>query len=145
MKELSFVQANAEDADLIFSQCKELVMRYEDPNAVNLDRVLSWLENKIRSHISEYTCVLHGNEKVAFFCFTQEENGAELDDFYVLEPYQNQGIGSRILCHLVKSTALPVSLYVFHGNTGAIRLYERFGFAFTQQVSPTRSIMTRYP
>lgn len=145
MNQLNFVPAKAEDADLIFAQCKELVLRFEDPNEVNLDQVLKWLENKIRSHITEYTCVLRGSEKVAFYCFTQENNIAELDDFYVLETYRKQGIGSQILSHCVETSAIPIFLYVFNSNTGAIRLYEKFGFAITRQVSPTRSIMTRYP
>ncbi len=145
MNHLTFVPANAEDADLIFSQCAQLVLRFEDPNEVDLDRALNWLQKKIRTRISEYTCVLRGNEKVAFYCLTQEKTGAELDDFYVLEPYRNQGIGSRILRHCMEVTTLPISLYVFNANDGAIRLYTRCGFVTTQQVSPTRSIMTRYP
>ena len=145
MMPLTYLPATPEDADLIFSQCKELVLRYEDSNEVDLDRVLQWLERKIRAHISLYTCVFRGNEKVAFFSFSEQEDGWELDDLYVLEPYRNQGIGSRILKHCMEMTSRPIYLYVFTANDGAIRLYARHGFTITQQVSLTRSIMMRYP
>ncbi len=143
MKHLTFVPASPEDADLIFAQCKELVLRFEDPKEVELDYVLQWLQKKIRNHISQYTCVLCGDEKVAFFSLAEGENGMELDDLYVLEPYRNQGIGSQILAHCFESTNRSIYLYVFTANDGAIRFYLRRGFVITQQVSPTRCIMTR--
>ena len=145
MKDLTFTPATAEDADVIIAHSRELVQRYEDPNQVDIERVLSWLEKKVRTNISQYTCVRCGNEKVAFFSLTEEETGFELDDFYVLEPYRNQGIGSCVLEYCIQAVKKPIFLYVFTGNSGAIRLYERFGFAHTSCVSSTRIIMTRCP
>ena len=145
MKPFVYMPASPEDADLIFAQCKDLVLCFEDPNAVDMTRVLLWLERKIHSNIDRYTCVFRGNEKVAFFSLAEDENGVELDDLYVLEPYRNQGIGSRILNHCIETTDRPIYLYVFTANDGAMRLYARHGFVTTQQVSPTRCIMTRYP
>ena len=40
-------------------------------------------------------------------------------------------------------TALPVMLYVFAQNTGALGLYQRLGFTITEQVSATRCILRR--
>ena len=145
MNTLIYTPAKDDDASLIITQCKELVQRYEDPALVDMDQVLSWLERKIRKNISQYTCVLRGDEKVAFFCFSKEENAFELDDLYVLEPYRNQGIGSEILKHCVALTEKPIFLFVFTANAGAIRLYRRHGFTEDKQVSPTRMIMTRHP
>ena len=145
MNALTFIPAKTEDADIIFTQCRELVERYEDPTQVDIARVLSWLDKKICTHISQYTCVLYGDEKVAFFCFSEEENSFELDDLYVLKPYRNQGIGSKILGHCIASANKPIFLYVFTGNVDAIQFYRRHGFGADKQVSPTRIIMTRYP
>ena len=143
MKTLTFMPAKAEDAEVIYAQCKKLVQRYEDPNLVDMDRVLSWLDRKIRTNITQYTCVFRGNEKVAFFSMSEQEDGWELDDLYVLEPYRNQGIGSRIIKHCVEMSNGPIYLYVFTTNVGAIRLYSRHGFVAHKQVSPTRIIMSR--
>lgn len=145
MKTLTFTPAKAEDIPVIVAQCKELVQHYEDPNLVDMDRIFSWLENKIRRNISQYTCVHRGDEKVAFFCLSEEENAFELDDLYVLESYRNQGVGSEILEHCIALTQKPIYLFVFTENTGAIRLYRRYGFAEDKQVSATRIIMTRCP
>ena len=145
MKTLTFTPAKAEDIPVIVAQCKELVQHYEDPNLVDMDRIFSWLENKIRRNISQYTCVPRGDEKVAFFCLSEEENAFELDDLYVLESYRNQGVGSEILEHCIALTQKPIYLFVFTENTGAIRLYRRYGFAEDKQVSATRIIMTRCP
>ena len=145
MNTLTFLPAKAEDADIIFARCRELVERYEDPTQVDIARVLSWLDKKIRTNISQYTCVLRGNEKVAFFCLSEEENGFELDDLYVLKPYRGQGIGSEILKHCIALASKPIFLYVFTANKDAVRLYRRLGFCADKQVSDTRIIMTRYP
>lgn len=146
VKNLTFQPAVPEDADLIFAQCKELVTRYEDSNKVDMESVLQWLYKKIHGTITSYTCVILDGEKVAFFSFCRDEHGFELDDLYVLEPYRNQGIGSQILEHCIASAGDGVIfLYVFNANLGAIRLYRRYGFDVTDQVSSTRSIMKRCP
>lgn len=145
MNALTFKPAKAEDADIIFAQCRELVERYEDTTQVDMAHVLSWLDKKIRRNIPQYTCVLCGEEKVAFFSLSEDESAFELDDLYVLKPYRNQGIGSEILKYCIALANKPIFLYVFTGNAGAIQFYRRHGFDADKQVSPTRIIMTRYP
>jgi GNAT superfamily N-acetyltransferase len=46
----------------------------------------------------------------------------------------NQGIGTWLLAHAMRTLALPIRLYTFQANAGARRFYERHGFipiAFT--------------
>ena len=145
MRLLTLKPAVPEHVPLILQQCRDLVLRYEDLTQINLECVLSWLDKKIRDNIAYYTCVYSGETPVAFFSLRDEESQAELDDFYVLEPYRNQGFGSEILEDCIAKMQKPIYLYVFTANQGAIRLYERYGFVKTQEVSPTRIIMTRYP
>jgi len=40
----------------------------------------------------------------------------------------NQGIGTLLLAHAVRTLALPIRLYTFQANAGARRFYERHGF-----------------
>ena len=40
----------------------------------------------------------------------------------------NQGIGTLLLTHAMRTLALPICLYTFQANTGARRFYERYGF-----------------
>ena len=145
MRLLALKPATPEHAPLILEQCRDLILRYEDLKQINLERVLAWLDKKIRENISYYTCVYSKETLVAFFSLREEETQVELDDFYVLEPYRNRGFGSEILEDCITKTQKPIYLYVFTANQGAIRLYERYGFVKTREVSPTRIIMTRCP
>ena len=143
MPELTFLPADKQDVPEIFSLCKNLVDRYEDTDNIDYDRVMLWLYHKVSSNISSYTCVFEAGEKVAYYCLSRQEGQWELDDLYVLPQFQNQGIGSGILSKCISEADAPIFLYVFTKNTGAIRLYERYGFITTEQVSKTRQIMRR--
>ncbi len=137
---LSFGATETADISVVFAQAKALVDAYEDISAIDYDKVLSWMERKITAHIASYTCVWWDGEKCAYYRLS--ENG-ELDDLYVLQPYRGQGIGSAILKKCIDESKVPLWLYVFKANTGAIRLYCRFGFEVREEVGRTRQIMCR--
>ena len=56
----------------------------------------------------------------------------EIDNFSVLEEYRNQGIGTKLLAHLVSIAieyrVVNITLEVRMSNEIAINLYKRFGF-----------------
>ena len=56
-----------------------------------------------------------------------------LDEFYVLPPYRNQGLGGRFLAFLEEEYRRRgfrrMVLEVLDGNEGAARFYHRHGFA----------------
>ena len=143
--DLTYTQALPEDIQLILNQSRELITAYEDLASIDLLKVLSWMQRKIETNIDDYTCVWKAGEKVAFYCLREEPDAVELDDLYVLPNFRNRGIGTKILSRCVANMDRPIYLYVFTGNAGAIRLYRRFGFAKTSQVSATRCIMTKQP
>lgn len=143
MCDLKFEAARAEDADIIFALCRELIDTYEDLTAIDYDMVLSWVERKIRTRIGEYTCIRLGAQKAGFYRLSSDGDCMELDDLYILPPFRGQGLGTAVLKKCCAETSGPVFLYVFTGNRGAIRLYERMGFRITQSVGKTRSIMQR--
>lgn len=140
--ELQFLSATEADRDVIFAQCKALIDAYEDVSAIDYDRVLDWVQRKIRENISSYTCVWLKGEKVAYFRLCPEDRGLELDDLYVLPPFRGRGIGRRIVKHCIDH-GKTLSLYVFTANTGAMRLYENLGFRIDRYVGTTRCIMIR--
>lgn len=67
----------------------------------------------------------------------------ELDDLYIFQPYQNQGIGSEIIRKCIAETDLSIFLYVFVQNSRAVSLYKRFGFRITETIRDSRYIMER--
>ena len=141
--ELTFAPAAPEDGAAIFEQSRALILRYEDPEAVDLNRVLPWMRRKIESHIHQYKSVLRNGETVGWFRLAPENGALELDDFYILPPFRNQGIGTAVLNEICAKTDKPIFLCVFTQNTGAIALYRRHGFEITEAISSTRCLMRR--
>ena len=141
--QVSFMPANNEDIQLIFAQSKALVDTYENTAAIPYDKVMHWLEEKIRQNISEYVKVCMDNETVGFYRLSNTDGETELDDFYILPAFRGQGIGTEVLKKCILEANAPMFLYVFKKNEGAIRLYKRFGFEPAQDVSESRMILRR--
>ena len=140
---LRYAPAEPEDIDAIFAMSKDLVACYEDLTAIDYSKVTAWLHRKIEKNIRLYTCVWQNGKKVAYYGLERKDGQTELDDFYVLPEFRSRGIGSEILKKCCEDATEPLFLYVFTANHGAIRLYLRHGVVATEQVSPTRIIMTR--
>ena len=137
---LQYFTADSADIPVIYDQAKELIDTYEDVSAIDYEKVLAWVKRKITNHISEYQCVTADGKKCAWFRLCKD---GELDDLYVLPPFQNQGIGSEIMKKCIRESEKIIYLYVFSRNIRAISFYERFGFTVRQTVGNTRLIMGR--
>lgn len=140
---LTYVPAEVRDIEPLFQLSKDLIDHYENISQIDYSKVLSWVLNKIEKHISEYTCVFLTNQKVGYYRFHSVDRKMELDDIYILPPYQNQGIGSEIIRKCIAQTGLPIFLYVFIKNTKAVSLYKKLGFQITETISESRYIMER--
>ncbi len=136
---LDYVPAEESDIPIIASMARALIDAYEDMAQIDYERVMAWTERKIRKFIKEYTCVCMDGEKAAFFRLAE----GELDDLYVLPSFRGRGIGTEMLKYCIQTSRQPLYLYVFTGNVRAVALYQRMGFAVTEQISPTRVIMRR--
>ena len=55
-----------------------------------------------------------------------------IDQMYVHPSDVNQGIGARLLAHVISTAVLPIRLFTFQANAGARRFYERNGFRAIQ-------------
>ena len=144
---LQYVPADKTDLDVLFELNRSLIEQYEDPSSIDFDEVLVWVRRKLTKRLSEYRAVILNGSKVGYFRLCEgEENSLEIDDLYVLTPYQGQGIGSEIVQHCIDESERlqrPLMLYVFTANAGAVRLYEKMGFVLKEIVSPTRKILIR--
>lgn len=140
--ELTYETASQQDVASLYQLNKALIEAYEDLTAIDFEKVLAWVHRKISENISGYTRICRDGHLVGYYRLVPCAEGLELDDFYILEPFRGQGIGSQVLRRCCESD-VPLILYVFTKNTRAIRLYRRFGFHITQAVSPTRYIMCR--
>ena len=139
--DLRFCTASDEDAPVIFSMAKELVDTYENVADIDYDKVMDWMRCKIFENITSYICVYLGDEKAGYYCLNIKPGQTELDDLYVLPRFRGQGIGTAIVNRCIEQAKGPLYLYVFKGNSGAIKLYSRMGFSVSCDVSKTRMIM----
>ncbi len=141
--QLTYSPATEADIETLFALNKTLIDRYEDVASIDYEKVLGWVRRKICANICQYVRVTADGQCAGYYRFCPAEGKMELDDLYVLPPFQNRGIGTAILQKCIAQTDKPVFLYVFAKNLRAIALYERLGFRIIQTVHSTRYIMER--
>jgi len=79
--------------------------------------------------------------------FERYEKCGHLSHFNVRSDLRGKGIGSRILefaiKHLKEIDMEIMRLHVLKNNLSAIRLYERYGFEYFEDLSPEKIVMLR--
>lgn len=143
--DFTFAPAAVRDIGTIFDLSKVLIDEYENLQNINYDKVLTWVRRKIEVNIASYTCIFYRGQKAGFYRFCPNDTMMEIDDLYILPEFRNQGIGTFVIRKCCSETNLPVMLYVFTRNTGALSLYRRLGFQVTQAIGDSRCIMVRNP
>ena len=138
---LKFKQANEKDIECIFKLNKELINKYENIHMIDYERVMTWIYQKIKKNISEYTCIFYDNKKVGYFRFYKKDDKMEIDDLYIFPQFQNMGIGTAVIEKCCKETDLKVFLYAFIKNYRAVSLYEKCGFKVIEKIRDSRYIM----
>jgi ribosomal protein S18 acetylase RimI-like enzyme len=80
---------------------------------------------------AENSIIKLNGEKIGRLLVARNGKNTHLIDIAVLHNFRGQGVGSFLLEKL-KAEAESVSLSVFKTNFGAVRLYEKHGFAVTK-------------
>lgn len=139
--QIDFRYADKSDIESVFAMFCKSVEDYEDLKTKDFERIKAWETNKLQKYISQYYCILCEGEKAGYVRFYQNGNRMEIDDFYIFPEFRNKGIGTETLRRLKKATDKPIFLYVLKKNEKAIRLYNREGFLFKEEVDETRMIL----
>ena len=133
---ITFTTAEQRDLPLLFALNKALIEEYEDLTAIDLPRVLGWVEKNLQAHLSDFRRVLYDGELAGFFCLSE----GELDSLFLLPEFRGKGIGTEVIRHC-QDASPSLFLYVFRRNTRAVELYKRMGFQIAKEVGTTRYIM----
>lgn len=139
---VTFEKAGVCDAENVFRLCKENIDRYEDVSSIEYDKVIDWVDRKIKKYIDGYTRIYADGELCGYFRFCKDGDMYELDDFYLFEGYRGRGIGTRVLSDILSRADADVYLYVFRRNGAAVRIYEKYGFEVSEDLG-TRYVMIR--
>lgn len=143
MINLKYKPADKTDIKPVFKLNKALIDECENMETIDYQKVLSWVRNKIETHIQEHICVVLNEKKVGYYYFHDADGKMEIDDLYVFPQYRNMGIGTEILEKCISETSLPIFLYVFANNKRAIAFYQKLGFQVTEIIKGSRYIMQR--
>ena len=65
---------------------------------------------------------------VGVMATSHSEQGSWINQMAVDPALVNQGVGTLLLAHAMRTLTLPICLYAFQANSGARRFYERYGF-----------------
>ena len=128
---LEYKAAEMQDAPVIFSLNRQLIDQYEDKDKIDYAWIMDWVKRKILRDLAQYKSVWYQGRKAGYFLLRETEGLLELDDLFVLEDFQDLGIGTEILRHCIETgcdKGLPICLFVFIRNERAVKLYERMGF-----------------
>ena len=132
------------DAGEIYRLSRELIEKYEDPTAVDLDYALRWTYDDIMAHWPTYTRILADGKTAGYYALKPLDDGAtELSFLALYSSFRRQGIGTRVLRRCLDLAPGDVTLYVFTENHVARHLYETMSFQVTESIKNTRFHMRR--
>lgn len=144
--ELTYRPATRADIEPLYALNKALIDAYENVEDIDYTAVLRWVRQKLEGCIHSYSAIYSGEEKVGYYHFFRNEEGKyELDNLYILPPFQRRGIGTAVVEECCGRVDTPVMLYVFIRNRGAVALYRRLGFRIVKTLGDSRYILEREP
>lgn len=142
--EITYQPIAQEDVEKIFALLKALILKYENLEQIDTEKVFPWCRKKIETSADSYRKIMADGHHAGYFAVHEENGDLELDDFYIFPQFQGKGIGTKVLGQLMERAereSKGLFLYVFIKNEGAVRLYERLGFGVAENIHDSRYIM----
>lgn len=141
--QIELTPCTKQDIEIIYHFSKQLIDTYEDKENIDYEKVLQWILHKINNQINEYKRIISNQNHVGYIHIIDGEQ-IELDDLYIFENHQNQGIATKLINTIVHTSNKTIFLYVFIKNIRAISLYKKCGFQITKKIQNSRYIMTYF-
>ncbi len=132
---LELRQASPPDADFIYRLVEVTMRSYVEQTWGSFSEELSRKNIAETIAAKDYSIIQCGGEDIGAISVVRHPDFIQLNQLFILPPYQNKGIGTSLVRELAseaQQTGMPLRLRVLNTNP-ARRLYERLGF----QVSST--------
>lgn len=127
-KNISFKKADFDDIDTIYEIEKDC---FEAPWSRDM------FYQQIKTGISRHYIMSRDEKAAGFYGFSYVIDEAEILNFAVSPPYQNDGLGTLMMEHLISVAGSldikKIFLEVRVSNKSAIRMYEKTGFKYLAQ------------
>ncbi|HRQ41530.1 MAG TPA: GNAT family N-acetyltransferase [Chloroflexota bacterium] len=136
-QEVRLRPASASDYDFVYQLRRATMQKY-------VEAIWGWDEGAQRQRFavsfnpSISQIIVVGDQDVGELALVEEDDVLYLKGIYILPTYQNRGVGTAVLHHLLaqaRARRQPVTLQVFKMNP-ARQLYERLGFAVVGESEP---------
>jgi GNAT superfamily N-acetyltransferase len=133
---IKIVPADKSNYDFVYRLKKEVYGGY-------IGSIWGWDEDEQKEffakewerHIPDI--ILYSHQPIGTYCCTKNEDSYHLERFYILQEYQNKGIGTHVLKGILDKAdgaGLPVKLMWLNINPAA-SLYTRMGFKVTGRLA----------
>jgi GNAT superfamily N-acetyltransferase len=131
--EITLRQATTQDAPLFYKVIDQTMREFivATWGAWDEERVVR--ESMLGSTSQDARVIRHDGEDVGVFVVHEEPSHFQVQQLYLLRPYQGQGIGTQLITSLLQKSAAagkPVRLRVLKVNS-AKQFYEKLGFTVT--------------
>ena len=118
----------------------QTILEYaSDLSVEELSEIKNYVHKNVKENIQLYNLIVVNENNVGCVLVRPYKDGHLLDEIYLESAYRNQGIGTSIICDILKQYAV-VYLWVYKNNYKAIRLYKRLGFEVSEETE-TRYLM----
>ena len=118
----------------------QTILEYaSDLSVEELSEIKNYVHKNVKENIQLYNLIVVNENNVGCVLVRPYKDGYLLDEIYLESLYRNQGIGTSIICDILKQYAV-VYLWVYKKNRKAIRLYKRLGFGVSEETE-TRYLM----
>jgi ribosomal protein S18 acetylase RimI-like enzyme len=130
------------DFEFLYDLCRSTMERYV------IAAWGEWCDEIVRSQLLDalkndaFNSIFIGRSRVGAIAVERHDTHIQIEDLYILEEFQNQGIGTSIILDLIaeaRQSDKPVRLRVLSSSPAKL-LYERLGFVVVQ-TTPERYFM----
>ena len=127
------LNANEEHLELLKKWKSKTIFDY----ATNIEdserkRIINYINIKVPQFLNEYKMIVIDSEIAGCLLVTQYEDGILIDELYIEDEFRNRGIGSDIICNIIKKNS-PVYAWVYKNNSTIIQLCLKLNFKIIEE------------